>query len=220
MPVNPEDPTPKAYVDNIPPENLTYFRLSENQIVGAGNPSIYAAAGDVGLGNLLSGNVDVYSRAPFPMKIIRMGLTLQSNLLANYNLGLTAPYVMNLNRFNPPGSDPPFVNVGTATLPVGSRTLDADVDINLGVSASDVYEFNFATTGSSTNISSINLIAWYEFRELTAEQYEAEQETQQERIEKLNEELKTQEWYKLKMKELKNQLKDNKTNATKRPSNT
>ena len=138
MPVNPEDPTPKAYVDNIPPENLTYFRLSENQIVGAGNPSIYAAAGDVGLGNLLSGNVDVYSRAPFPMKIIRMGLTLQSNLLANYSLGLTAPYVMNLNRFNPPGSDPPFVNVGTATLPVGSRTLDADVDINLGVSAGDV----------------------------------------------------------------------------------
>ena len=214
------DPVPKSYVDNIDPKSLTYLRLGEQEILATGNPTTYPGTADIGLGSIYDGSSNIFSRAPFPLKIVRMGLSLQSFILANYSLGLTAPYVMNLIRFNASGSDPPFVVIGTATLPVGSRNLDADVDINLGVLAADVYSWSFATTGTSTDIGSINLIPWYEFREITTEQYEAEQETQQERIEQLNEELKTQEWYKLKMKELKNQLKESKTNATKRPSNT
>ena len=146
-----------------------------------------------------------------------MGLTLQSFILENYSLGLTAPYVMNLIRFNPSGSDPAFVVIGTATLPVGSRKLDANVDINLGVLAADVYSWSFATTGTSASISSINLIPWYEFREITTEQYEAEQETQQERIEKLNEELKDTEWYQNKMQQvMQDQQKANKPTQTKK----
>ena len=115
---------------------------------------------------------------------------------------------MSIIRFNPIGTDPPFVVVGSASMPVGTRNLDATVNIDLGILANNVYEWNFATNGSSTNIGSINLIAWYEFREITESEFKANQKKELERIEQLNQELKDQEWYKLKMKELKKQLKD------------
>ena len=57
-------------------------------------------------------------------------------------------------------------------------------------------------------------MAWYEFREITPAEFEANQEKELERIEQLNKDLKDQSWYKLKMKELKNQLKDTKSNAS------
>ena len=215
-PVNPEDIANKGYVDNIPAQNLAYLRLSEKQIVPAGNPAIYAASADVGMGDILSGALTIYSRAPFPLKIIRMGMSLQSQLGTNYNLGLTAPYVMSITKYNNPTSTPPFVVLGSATMPVGTRQLDTDQDINLGIGAQDVYDWSFATTGTSTNISSINLIAWFEFREITTEQYDAEQETQQQRIQELNEQLKDQEWYQNKMQQhMQDQQKANKPTKSK-----
>ena len=216
VPTQPEDIANKGYVDNIPPQNLTYLRLGEKQIVAAGNPAIYAASADVGLGDILSGNANVYSRAPFPMRIIRMGLSLQSVFLSNYNLGLTAPYVMQLIRYNETGSDPPFVVVGSASMPVGTRNLDATVNIDLGILGNNVYEWNFATTGSSTNIGNINLMAWYEFREITPSEFEANQEKELERIEQLNQELKDTEWYQNKMQQvMQDQKKANKLTKSK-----
>ena len=209
-PVNPEDIANKGYVDTIPPQNLAYLRLGEKQIVPAGNPAIYAAGADIGLGDILSGNVSIFSRSPFPMKILRMGMTLQSVQGSNYNLGLTAPYNMNLIRYNNPTSTPPFVVIGNTTMPVGTRQIVSDEDIDIGIGALDVYGFSFATTGTSANISSINLLAWFEFREISTEQYEANQETQQQRIEKLNQELKNESWYQDLQQHMQDQQKANK----------
>lgn len=200
-PVNPTDIANKQYVDTIPPQNLAYLRLGEKQIVPAGTPAIYAAGADIGLGDILSGNVSIFSRSPFPMKILRMGMTLQSVAGSNYNLGLTAPYNMNLIRYNNPTSTPPFVVIGNVTMPVGTRQIISDEDIDIGVGAQDVYGFSFATTGTSANISSINLLAWFEFREITTAQYEANKEAQEKRIQELNQELKSKQWYKRLTKE-------------------
>ena len=221
IPTGPFDPVPKVYADQPPdPQVLTYFRLGELQFANAASPITYALRADVGLGDL-SISLSFLSRAPFPMRIIRFGLSYQNYQVGTYGNTLSAPYVMSLARYNPSTITPPFVIVGTGTLPAGQQYLDVqNQEIILGTGPNDVYQWNFATEGTSQNAGTINFMPWYEFVPIAPADLEQLQLQDNERVEKLNQELKDKQWYKDLMKELKNQLKDNKTNATKRPSNT
>ena len=204
-PVNPEDIANKGYVDNISPEVLTYFRLSDVQTAVPGGASTYAAFADVGLGNVRTSSAaaNSFSRIPFPIQIIRYGLTYQPNTITSYLSQFTQNYVMQLIRYNPPGTDPPFVVVSSATLPTNQKYLDftPTTPVPLGISTNDVYQWTSATTGTSVDIGSINLSYWYEFKPVVPTEIDALIEKDQERITKLNEELLKQKWFKQQMKD-------------------
>lgn len=213
----PQDIANKGYVDsaiaNISPDVLTYFRLSDTQVVGAGSPALYSASADVGLGNIAqgSGANNDFSRSPFPIKIVRYGMTYQPTTILAYNNFLNQTYTMSLFRYNPSNLEPPAVLLTSSNLLPQIKYLDVlESLVNLGVGANDVYQWTVATQGGATNIGTINLIMWYEFQPITTTQYEAEKEDQEKKIQKLNEELKDKDWYKRIMKDLKNQLNDTK----------
>ena len=228
VPTQPEDIANKGYVDNISPEVLTYFRLGEIENESAGSPGTYPIRGDFGLSELFGGSTSTrYSRAPFPMGISRYGLSYQAAAISQYNNTLTAPYVMSLIRYNPVGSTPPLVVIGSTIVATGDHYVDAQLTnpLLVGTGAQDVYQWTFATQGSSQNVGSINFCPWFEFKPIPATviksgAYAIALEEQEKRIKELNQELKDEQWYKDLIKDLKNQLKDTKTNDTKRPSNT
>ena len=224
VPTLPEDIANKGYVDNISPEVLTYFRLSDLQVAGVGNPATYAAFADVGLGNVRtsSGAANAFSRIPFPMQIIRYGLTYQPNTIAAYNNLIDQPYVMQLVRYNPTTIDPPFVVISSATLAINNKYLDftPPTPIPIGTGATDVYQWTSATSGGATNIGSVNLSYWYEFKPVSPAEIEALLEQDQERIRQLNNQLRDKKWYKQFYKEFIKSQSITKDNATKRPSNT
>lgn len=193
-PVNDEDIANKGYVDNISPDSLTYFRLGETQITNVGNPPIYPIIGDFGLGDTFNiNNSTRFSRAPFPMRIKRFGLAYQPTSITAYNNFISAPYVLQLIRYNPSTISPPAVVLVTGTLQPQQKNLDLVNDIPIGTGATDVYQWTAGTSGSATNIGSVNLALWYEFIPVT--QLEIKSGEFQKELDEFNEkaELRTRE---------------------------
>ena len=222
VPTQPEDIANKGYVDNISPEVLTYFRLGELETEAAGSPGIYPLIGDFGLSDLITGSTTRYSRAPFPLTIARFGLSYQPFLLASYTSTLTQDYVMRLVRYNPVGSDPPFLTIGTATLPTGERYLDFTPTnpLVIGTGPNDVYQWQFSTSGTSQNVGALNFTTWFEFKPISSNDiksgaYAIALEEQEQRLQELNQELKKEKWYQRQIKELIKSQSITKDNATK-----
>ena len=222
VPTQVEDIANKGYVDNliqnIPPDVLTYFRLSDVQVLGG----TYATYADIGLGNIASGGgQNRFSRVPFPLRITRFGLNYQSTSIAGYSGRFNQPYFERLFRYNPQGSTPPAVELGNVQMSGGSAYADTGpINLILGVTDNDVYQWTGASSGTIADIGSVNFTQWFEFvpispSELESEKFQLELEAQEKRIMQNYETYKNKQWYKDLIKDFKTSQKDTKNNATK-----